>query len=863
MRQCLRTFPIFILFAITIGQVGVVSAQTPDALEWPAITKENRPGVYWWWPGSAVDRENITWNLELLKKGGVGGAHIIPIYGVKGEEERFLPYLSPEWMEMLDHSVKEGERLGMWIDMSTGTGWPFGGSIVPPDDGEMRIVIKDGKTEIQKANWRVKRAAPGGVGNVLNPYDLQALEAYLGHFDRAFTASGTRLPRAQYHDSFEYRGNWCRDFLEQFKKRRGYDLNDHMDAMAGQGDVDTISRVKCDFRQTLAELHLEFIECWAGWSHRHGCITRNQAHGSPTNLLDTYAAVDVPETEIFGASVFEIPGLRRDPDNVNDDPIHPLIAYVASSAAHVAGRRLVSSETCTWIRNHFRSALSQVKPEIDQLFLTGINHVIYHGCCYSPQDADWPGWLFYASLEANPRNAFWRDMPALNEYIARCQAILQAGKPANDTLLYWPVYDLWSKPDGLNQNCTVHHEGWLTDSACGHIAMQLRAKGYQFDFISDRQLMNVKAADSGLLSGGAVYQTILVPPVVHMPTATLTKLSELASAGAKVCFVGSLPNTVPGLQDWKSRQKALRQMTAALEGEASHSSLRILDANFDGLLPGEVASREPMIDLGLKCIRRTHEDGFHFFIANMSADAVDGWVPIALAASSAVILDPLSGRSGVATTRTDDPGTAVYLQLEPGQTCILRTFTEKQVQGPVWPICEPSGRVLNVTGTWQVDFIDGGPELPASFSTEELKSWTELGDDEAQRFAGTGRYRIEFDLPAKGTEAWCLSLGEVRESAHVYVNGQDAGTCFAIPYKLPVGDYLKPGTNLLEIEVTNLSANRIRDLDTRKVVWKKFYDINFVNQNYKPYDASKWPLTPSGLLGPVRLIPMKVKANLQ
>jgi hypothetical protein len=57
------------------------------------------------------------------------------------------------------------------------------------------------------------------------------------------------------------------------------------------------------------------------------------------------------------------------------------------------------------------------------------------------------------------------------------------------------------------------------------------------------------------------------------------------------------------------------------------------------------------------------------------------------------------------------------------------------------------------------------------------------------------------------------------------------------------------------IEVTNLSANRIRDLDRKGTGWKKFYDINIVSHLYEPFDASGWPLKPSGLLGPVKLIP--------
>ena len=95
------------------------------------------------------------------------------------------------------------------------------------------------------------------------------------------------------------------------------------------------------------------------------------------------------------------------------------------------------------------------------------------------------------------------------------------------------------------------------------------------------------------------------------------------------------------------------------------------------------------------------------------------------------------------------------------------------------------------------------------------------------------------------------------ESARVRLNDRPAGTAWCAPFQLPVGDLLQPGRNTLEVEVTNLAANRVSDLDRRGVPWKAFHEINFVNRDYKPFDASTWPPRASGLLGPVRLIPMQ------
>jgi hypothetical protein len=91
----------------------------------------------------------------------------------------------------------------------------------------------------------------------------------------------------------------------------------------------------------------------------------------------------------------------------------------------------------------------------------------------------------------------------------------------------------------------------------------------------------------------------------------------------------------------------------------------------------------------------------------------------------------------------------------------------------------------------------------------------------------------------------------------VWVNGQFVGVLWAPPFRAFVGRFLRTGRNELVVEVTNLPANRIADMDRRGVAWKVFYDINFVNRDYKPFDAAHWTPFPSGLLGPVRLVPVQ------
>jgi glycosyl hydrolase family 106( putative alpha-L-rhamnosidase) len=822
-----------LLPALLLARVAL--GQAPD-LAWPETTPEAKPWTRWWWMGSAVDRANLTAELEALAAAGIGGVEVTSIYGVRGYEHAFVPYLSDRWIDLLLHAAAEARRLGMGLDTPPGSGWRLGGPSVRLEDAvaSLRIEVDTVRgayvARVRPAGDKVKRAAPGGEGNALDPFSRVAVRRYLEAYGDRIKTVPRGTVRAFFHDSFEYTGNGSAELFEQFLRRRGYDLKRYLPALRGEGDPDVVARVKSDYRETLDEMLLEhLLRPLTAWAHARGSLSRNQAHGSPGNLLDLYAASDIPETEMFGP--------------MGDSGSDPLISKFAASAAHVAGKRLTSAETGTWLGEHFTVTLDQLKQEVDQLFVSGVNHVIYHGTAYSPRDAAWPGWQFYASTELNPRNAVWRDVPALNRYVARVQSILQSGRPDNDVLLYWPIYDNWHDTTGLRSAFEVQHPGWLHEKPVGAVARVLWQRGYGFDYLSDR-LLRTKVSTSD-------YRAIVVPPTDHMPAETLVRLLDLARAGATVIFVDRLPSDVPG---WGRLQERRRLMENAKQSAVGRARV-LVGHDVERLLDAVGVRRESMVDhAGVRFIRRKQAGGHHYFISHAGATTLDGWIPLAVSAAAVAIMDPASGETGLAQLRTRADGQAeVYLRLEPGASIILRSF-DHPVAGVPWRYGRPVGPSVELRGIWAVSFLAGGPVLPASFRTDTLVSWTERGDEEARRFAGTARYSIRFDAPGEAS-SYLLDLGRVAESARVRLNGKDLAILFARPFRVETGP-LRPTGNELEIEVTNLSANRIRDWDVRRVPWKVFEDINFVGIDYKPFDASGWPLTPSGLLGPVRLEPL-------
>lgn len=822
-----------------------------------AQTNTMKPWTYWWWMGGAVTEEGIRDQLGQFAKAGLGGVHIIPIYGVKGEEQRFTPFLSSRWNQLVQFTVAEGKRLGMGVDMSTGTGWPFGGPAVSADDAAKKYVIREGRFVALPTGQAVKRAAPGGEGKVVDHFSKEAVSRYLDTFSRTYHASSIGL-RAMYNDSYEvYGANWTGDFLPEFEHRRGYKLENQIGLFTDSTDHADAERVRMDYHETISDLLYEnFARTWTTWSRSQGYLTRSQAHGSPGNLLDLYAQADIPETESFGTSRFNIPGLRIDPDYEEQrfGKPHPLAMKFASSSANFHGKKLVSSETGTWLANHFKVSLSQVKPQVDELFTAGINHIFYHGITYSPKEEAWPGWLFYASTNFGQSSHFWNELPQLNKYIERCEAILQQSEPDNDILVYFPIHDLWAKRSssaGGVHLLEVHHtDQWLLPMPFGKVCSGLLENGFSFDYVSDRQLMRLGVTKNGQLnSGHRSYKVLVVPATRYMPLATLQQIRKLADDGARVIFSEHLPASYSG---YGAGEDGGRKFASVCRELTLNRKVVVSDDIISTLRSSEV----PYNSFGpnkLSFIKKKRGEKSFYFIANLDAVFREGWVRTDFPVNGMRLYDPLNDSSRDIPVRTVAGGqTEVFINLLPGQSCFLFE-SDKRATHDGLPWQHPG--VVNITGNWTLRFREGLPALPADTTMDSLVTWTSMPGP-AFHFYGEAVYTTSFHLPDAvfGASEFIIDLGDVRESARVRINGQELGTAWSIPFRLRVNkQVLKKGMNTIDITVRNLSANYMRLRDQQSPAWKKFYDINIVDITYRPFNASTWLPIPSGLLGPVRL----------
>ncbi|NOU61293.1 glycosyl hydrolase [Marinifilum caeruleilacunae] len=863
----------------------------------------SKPWSYWWWMGSAVNKTDIKQQLIEFKNAGLGGVHIVPIYGVKGYEKQFKSFLSEEWLEMVQYTINEAKELGLGVDMTLGTAWPFGGRWITSEyaakklisrefnfensdslfldidevkskagilnvvaiyafNGKERLNLKDQiknahlNQKVAYGDWKlnifgmgqteqmVKRAAPGGEGLVMDYFDQKSVNYYLNQFDTIFTITKFPIqPRAFYHDSYEvYRANWTGQFLGVFKEIQNYDLLDYLYVLEDRTD-ENYELIVHDVRETLSELlYSEFTKTWTEWTTNQAKISRNQAHGSPSNLLDLYALADIPETEAFGCSDFSIPNLSCDPDyraGKFGRP-NPLMMKFASSPAHLLNKPLVSSETATWLADHFKVPLKRVKPQIDELFTAGINHVFYHGITYSPKEEGFPGWLFYASTNFGQSSHFWDEFPLLNAYIKNCQEPLQEASSDNDILLYFPINDIWTKYRAKKRDILflfdVHHyKEWFSANSFGKTAELLWDKGYTFDYVSDKQIaqLGVDAQNNVFISDKAKYKTIIVPKVDYIQKSTLEELRELADQGVKIIFVEDLPKFYSGFPLTKVDRKVFEcenfTITSSLEDEIHQL----------GIEEEELKLR------GLEFIRKRNSMGNLYFITNLSNQFKGEMLTLSGKYNYISITDPLTNKKGY--IKTSDQ---FYLNIPPGKSLLVQTSISKPKQEE-WKKYQFNEKIV-LNGKWKVRFEDyESHQLKPEHKISQLKSWTEWGDEALKTYSGKAHYVTLFSLNSKqlSQKQYILHVDEVRETANVIINGVDCGTIWSFPNQLEIPADILQEQNKIEIVVQNLSSNYMKKYDTENPGWKKFYDINFVNITYDKFSTDKWKYEPSGIIG--------------
>jgi len=812
----LSLFKYKLLFACLVPVVGLSQrpAGNPDAEvrslreQFVHPPDDSRIMMRWWWFGPSATKEELKRELEQMKAAGIGGVEIATLYPLALDDPKSgfhnYSFVSDEHIENLKFAAEEARRLGLRVDVTLGTGWPFGGPHIPVTQaaGELRVEsvhVAEGESSVavpaleagekliaafvsrsgdtagnfrdakelvvnserrvevpsrsgtervvtffvsSRTGMMVKRPAQGAAGFVLDHYDAAAISNHLVAVgDRLVSAFGDHPPYAVFSDSLEdYGSDWTPDLMAEFHKKRGYDLTPFLPALVGDAGPVTAA-IRHDWGETLTELANEnFLRPLEAWASQHKTKLRSQTYGFPPVTLSSNRLVDLPEGE--GKATIRMWRAFSD-------------TRWAASAGHLFGKNVISSETWTWLHSPaFDATPLDMKAEADLHFLQGINQLVGHGWPYSPPEAGEPGWRMYAAGAFDAHNPWFIAMPDVTGYLQRVSYALRLGKPANDVALLLPNDDVWASFKARTQkNKSALSVGGFDETGSNvsmdesmpkflgnEVIPQILNAGFNFDFIDTDAIETV----------GIPYKVLILPGVERISPESYGKIVEFAKHGGIVIATRRLPDTAPGYKDAESvsgRVKELSQLLFHGQVATAHfvPNERELGVTLAKDLPPDFVAEPAASDIGF--IHRRLESGDLYFVANTSNRRLAVAGTFRSAGKYGEAWDPITGSvQGLADPKR------VELSLEPYESRLV--YFSSQPLTAVKKAAVGAGKTIAIPGEWQ--FAAGDVTRTASSG-----SWAD--DARLRYYSGTATYTNSVEVPEsflRGGSPAFLDFGE-------------------------------------------------------------------------------------------------------
>jgi hypothetical protein len=701
---------------------------------------------------------------------------------------------------------------------------------------DIELTIPDGEHRL----WAALRV-PGDF--YLNPRALAESAAKLT--DELWPLfAGTHRLRQVFRDSMEIGGGalWTADLTAEFQKRRGYDLDPYLPFVQEQDNpdeqgplVETVRRARYDYSRTVSELlHERYDAALNNWARTNGLQLHRQAHGvSFWDPFPGYMNADIPESEQWLDYDFGRQQFILNSNDGNDGVPNRM----ASSAAHLTGKRLVSLESMT-SQNSFQHTLDAIKRASDFNIITGINQVFLHTFVFNPPGTPFPGDATWGTFFSE-QNTWWRFFPKWTAYHARLCAVAQEARMESDIAVYHPLADVWS----IYGPAAYHGSYCHVPSCFPWLLKAVSSCGFTPDYVNDDILQKSQFKDGRLCYGPMAYRAVLVAEAHRMEPQTAAALARYAAAGGRIVFLGGTPDQSPSLFHAEENDAAVR---ATIEESlaAGPDHVRVVPDIKDPLPVVAEALRclqvVPMVRLSkqdavLLQARWTCQGRDIFFFANLDQEReVRVQATFQTGVKTPWRWDPETG------ARTVFPHGAnpneLALRFARGESLLL--VFEPAMPGESAPAHLPADKeLLSITGPWTVDFWNS---ITGQSETNQLPALFDLGkspDPALNTFSGTATYRATFQLAA-APKAARLDLGAVYDISELTINNQSLGVRWYGRHDYDVSSALRAGENALEIQVTTTVYNYARTLDRPPTRWL----------------PDKKRTVPAGLVGPVRLL---------
>lgn len=937
---------------------------------------ENPPSTYrthtrWWWPGNAVTKEGIDFQLQEMKDKGFGGVEIMSFISVytKGN----INFNSDEFVQMTKYAVDKARSLGMEVTPALVPGWNHGHASVTEADaskvmiyfeadangGSLAMNLTDMKPRQDASGWEkngkrkfdaliavalkkdgtpdttqridltAKVSGSKGMNEFSTSPDLQVkADLPAGHWrllafwtaltgqrnaaedsspsstivdhmnrgavERYIKNSGDRFAAAIggdygqtvdsfFGDSWEVGQDfsfWSTDLYERFEKEKGYDLRPYLPMLVYGGAPET-PYVRYDVGHFLHLIGMEsMVRPLAADAKAHNVQMRQQPHYRfSTDIITQSGVFQRPETE----------NTKRSFDPMFWHKLTTSGAWLYPSE----GRKWVSCEAFTFINEKYRTTMEEIKRGTDLFLRDGITQFYNHGYFYTPEKELAPSRDLLWMNRISHVNTWWPWYRGLADYQARAAFLSRQGRPECDVLVYAPYPTLWSER-------VQYPVGHVRDLPFGPLIKILVANGYDFDCVNDDLLLNhAQIKDGKIVINGFDYSVLVLPRTMTLAPETLDKIAAFVKSGGTVMALSKLPEFSTGMKNREANDAKLAELRDELfsgKGGAKEvgKGKTWFFPDFNGLeyltkwSPGSIEWQPtaPLSPAQAELVKALHDrltpdfeiagkpqsDGLTFrhttigqidcwFLCNLQPNASKTEVTLNTKGKIPQTWNAMTGAiKPLETFRFADDGRIIIpVDLQPWESVFVLLTPDGTAPAPkiVKAKAESSEQSIELTGAWNVSF-NGLGNFSTNLTMTKLADWSKISA--VENFSGIATYSTEFQVSGSKSQV-SLDLGEVHEVASVRVNGQEAGKVWMQPYRVDISKQVKPGKNRLEITVANLLWNYAASLEQPTPVPAELQEHYGAGENdkYKAWDnfqkqKSRQSRTPSGLIGPVRLL---------
>jgi hypothetical protein len=735
------------------------------------------------------------------------------------------------------------------------------------------IVVRMGHTSTGHTN----ATGGGGIGLECDKFNAAAIELQFNNwfakvFEKTDPALAREVLKVFHVDSWECGSqNWSSNFKNEFLKRRGYDITPYLLVMTGVpvADAATSEKKLHDIRETIAELVNDvFYATLKKLSHEKGCQFSAESV-APTMMSDGllhYKNVDLPMGEFWLNSP------------THDKPNDMLDAI---SGAHIYGKNIIGSESFTSVRMNWAEHPGNLKAVGDRNFALGINKMILHVFAHNPWMDKKPGMtLDGVGLYFQRDQTWFRQGKAWIDYLTRCQALLQMGKPVVDIAVFTgeevprravlpdrlvnTLPGVFGKekvaaekkrlentgqplrqiPDGVTHSANMADpENWVDP-----------LKGYAYDSFNPDALMMMTVQNGRVvLPGGASYKLLLIPaylkmnPANNIGHASVQKIIALAGDGATV-LIDTIYKEIFAANGCDFIFKKEKDILLSNWGNGKFVFTPYWASDFTTLqLEKDIEIKTAAAGSIAYTHRKIGNDDI-YFISNQKDSAQELEISFRNQDNkTAEVWDPVDGSIRSAIYNEENGRTILMEELRANQSLFFIFRTVESTHTPFRDKVITKTKQVLLDQPWTVSFDKnyGGPSKAIVF--KKLTSWSESTDSSIRYYSGNATYSNTFYVKeGMLRDLVLISFDSIFNIATVRINGVDCGTVWTAPFQLDITKALKKGANKIEIKVANTWHNRLigdNALPERKRI----------TYTTAPFRLKGKKLLPAGITGEIRL----------